>query len=229
MPTIRVGGRPRQIEEDAIVRAGRAIGMADLSLNAVAGRLDVSAAALYRHVDGRWGLERLVGEDLLGELELVDDPDQGTVEHLLSFGRQLYDFAVRHPGLPAYLQTLSPRGESGERLLSHEVAALGRRGYAPDAALVLCSAVASLTIGLAAADAQRAHGDGLREQQEQVLTRLLGHGELGESHRALPAVGHTDYVHLVLTAAIRGLVDAAPPHRTVPQIVEALRSHEEEV
>ncbi|WP_229568323.1 MULTISPECIES: TetR family transcriptional regulator [Rhodococcus] len=37
--------------------------MQQLSLNAVASRLGVSAAALYRHVDGRWGLERLVAHD----------------------------------------------------------------------------------------------------------------------------------------------------------------------
>lgn len=223
MPIAHVGGRPRQIEVTDIVRAGRALGMRDLSLSGVAAALGVSATALYRHVDGRWGLERLVGEDLLADLKLIDDPSHDTPTHLLSFGLQLHGFAVRHPGLSAYLQTLFPRGAGGERLLTDEVAALRRRGYASDAALVLSGAVASLSIGLAAAaDAQREHAEGLGEQQQQVLTRLLGHAELGDPHRALPEVVHTDYVRLVLTAAIRGLVDAAPPGRTVPEMVSSL-------
>ena len=70
----QIGGRPRQIEVEDILRASRAVGMRALSLNAGSSRLDVSAAALYRHVEGRWGLERLLGEQLLGELQLHDDP-----------------------------------------------------------------------------------------------------------------------------------------------------------
>ncbi|GAA1138275.1 TetR family transcriptional regulator [Ornithinicoccus hortensis] len=64
----RVGGRPPRIDRADIVRAGRALGMAGLSVKAVAAELGVSATALYRHVDGRWGLERLVGESLLSDL-----------------------------------------------------------------------------------------------------------------------------------------------------------------
>lgn len=229
MPLAHVGGRPRQIEATDIVRVGRDLGMRDLSLSAVAAALGVSTTALYRHVDGRWGLERLVGESLLADLHLVDDPDHDTPRHLVSFGLQLHGFAVRHPGLAAYLQTLFPRGSGGEQLLRDEVAALRRRGYTADTALVLCGAVASLSIGLAAAaDAQREHAEGLGEQQQQVLTRLLGHAELGDPHRALPEVVHTDYVRLVLTAAIRGLVDAAPPGRPVPAIVAALSADGED-
>ena len=48
---------------------GRDLGMRRLSINGVAARLGVSATALYRHVEGRWELERLVGESLLAELE----------------------------------------------------------------------------------------------------------------------------------------------------------------
>ena len=48
---VRVGGRPRQIERADIIRAGRDVGLADLTMGAVASRLGVTTTALYRHVD----------------------------------------------------------------------------------------------------------------------------------------------------------------------------------
>lgn len=199
--------------------------MRRLSLNAVAARLGVSATALYRHVDGRWGLERVVGESLLADLRLHDDRAHDTVRHLLSFGLQLRAFILQHPGLAAYLQTLFPRGESGRRLLADEVDALGRRGYAPDAAIVLCGAVASLTIGYVAAEqTQQERAEGLEVEQRDATGRLLADDRLGVAHRALPAVTSAEYVRLVLTAAIRGLVEAAPPGRPVAEVIAGLHA-----
>jgi AcrR family transcriptional regulator len=104
----RQGGRPPLIAVDDVVRVGRELGMQRLSINAIAQRLGVSATALYRHVESRWALERLVGESLLAELELRDDPMADTEPHLLSFGLQLRDFTAGRPGLAAYLQVLFP-------------------------------------------------------------------------------------------------------------------------
>ncbi|MBU8841770.1 TetR/AcrR family transcriptional regulator, partial [Mycolicibacterium goodii] len=75
--TARVGGRPPLITVADIVSVGRELGMRRLSINAVAPRLGVSATALYRHIDGRWELERLVGESLLADLELGQDDSGG--------------------------------------------------------------------------------------------------------------------------------------------------------
>ncbi|MFT4296048.1 MAG: hypothetical protein QM582_11620 [Micropruina sp.] len=223
--TTRVGGRPRQVDVADIVRAGRELGLRDLSLNAVAARLGVTATALYRHVDGRWGLERLVGESLLDDLVLVDDPAHDTLRHLLSFGLQLRTFIVHRPGLAGYLQTLFPRGASGRRLMADELAALVRRGYAEDAAIVLSSAVASLAIGYAAAEeAQRDRADGLDGQRDDALAGLRVDERLAPGHADLPVVESEEYVRLMLTAAIGGLLAAAPPGRPVRQIVAELRA-----
>ncbi len=221
----RVGGRPRQIDTADIVRAGRELGLRRLSLNAVAARLDVTATALYRHVEGRWGLERLVGESLLGDLVLVDDPAHDTLRHLLSFGLQLRAFILDRPGLAGYLQTLFPRGESGRRLMADELAALVRRGYAEDAAIVLSSAVASLAIGYAAAEeAQRDRADGLDGQRDDALAALRADQRLASGHADLPVVEAEEYVRLMLTAALGGLLAVAPPGRPVGQIIADLRA-----
>ncbi len=222
---VRVGGRPRQIERDDIVRVGRDLGLAELSVKAVASALGVSSTALYRHVDGRWGLERLVGESILAELDLDDDPAHDVPRHLLSFGLQIRRFILRNPGLAEYLQTLFPRGEGGRRLLAIETEALGRRGYAPEAAIVLSSAVASVAIGYTAAEeAQRARSVGLDDERRDALAAVLADDRLGEAHRALPETDPDDYVRLWLAGAIRGFVDAAPPGRPVAEIVADLRA-----
>lgn len=219
----RIGGRPRRIETDDIVRVGRELGLRQLSLNAVADRLGVSSAALYRHVDGRWGLERLVGESILADVQLVDDPADDAAAHLVSFGLQLRAALLGSPGLSAYVQTLFPRGGSGRRLLLTEVAALGRRGYSPDAAIVLSSAVASMAIGYAAAeDLQRQHAEDWSAQERRAADELRTDPLLGEAHRLLPAFDADEYVRRWLGAAVRGFVEAAPPGRSAQEIWAAL-------
>lgn len=225
MGTTARGGRRPLIHVDDIVRAGRGLGMARLSMNAVASELGVSATALYRHVQGRWELERLVGESLLAELVLHDDPAHDTPRHLLSFGGQLRAFVLAHPGLGSYLQVLFPRGDAGARLLADEVAALERRGYATDAAIVLSGAVASLSIATAVAEereAEAAASTGYPDERAAVIAQLAGDSRFGAAHTTLPQVTPEDFSRLVLTAAIRGLLAVAPPGRPVPDVVAEL-------
>lgn len=219
----RVGGRPRQIETEDIVRAGREIGLHELSLSAVASRLGVSSTALYRHVDGRWGLESIVGESILGDLDLVDDPAHNTSQLLLSFGMQLRSFILENPGLAAYVQTLFPRGQSGRHLLAVVAHSLAQRGYATDAAIVLSAAVASVAIGYAASeDIQRQRAEGRDQQEQTALAELREDPQLGEAAWGLPDIDSDEYVRLWLGAVVRAFVDAAPPGRSPEEIREAL-------
>ncbi|MGO2860803.1 MAG: TetR/AcrR family transcriptional regulator [Brevibacterium sp.] len=222
---MRIGGRPRQIETDDIIAAGRGIGLRELSLNAVASRLGVSSAALYRHVANRWGLEQLVGESLLADLDLRDDPDHDAQTQLLSFGIQLFDFVVEHPGLASYVQTLFPRGESGRRLLARETAAIEARGYSTDAAIVLTSAVATQTIGHAAAeDAQRARSEGWDTQREEAIEGMRNVDRLYQAHHRLPQLSMPHYARLMLATTVRAIVDILPPGRDVGEVIAELEA-----
>lgn len=222
---MRIGGRPRQLEIDDIVAAGRDIGLRELSLGGVASRLGVSSAALYRHVENRWGLEQLVGESLLADLKLPDDPDHDVPTQLLSFGIALFDFVVEQPGLVSYVQTLFPRGEAGRRLLSTETAAIERRGYSTDAAIVLCSAVATQAIGHAAAeDAQRARAEGWDSQREDAIEGMRSVERLFEAHHRLPQLSMPRYARLMLAATVRAIVDILPPGRDVSEVLDELES-----
>lgn len=230
MPTVasRQGGRPPLITLDDVIAIGRDLGMRRLSINAVASRLGVTATALYRYVEGRWELERLVGESLLAELDLRDDPDVDTEEHLLSFAVQLQDFTAAHPGLASYLQVLFPRGDAGRRLLAVEVDALSRRGYSPDGAILLSSAVATLVISLAAREESNAgatggdHASGFAAERDAVANRLAGDPQLGAAHIGVSQVSNAEFVRLLVAASIRGLVAVIAPGRPIDEVVVEL-------
>ncbi|WP_110797769.1 TetR/AcrR family transcriptional regulator [Mycolicibacterium setense] len=222
----RVGGRPPLIAVTDIVAAGRELGMRNLSINAVAARLGVSATALYRHISGRWELERLVGESLLAELEFVDDPARSVEDHLLAFGVSLHRYALTYPGLAAYMQVLFPRGEAGARLLADEIAALGRRGYTAEAAALLSSSVAVLAIGLAAQHELKAEAsggdDGFVLERDAAAERLAGDAALGPVHTAGMQLRSPQYLEFLMTALIRGLLTSVAPGRPITDIVADL-------
>jgi AcrR family transcriptional regulator len=224
----RVGGRPPLIAVGDIIAAGRELGMRRLSVNAVATRLGVSATALYRHIDGRWELERLVGESLLAELRLDDDSADSIEEHLLAFGMTLHRFALAHPGLAGYMQLLFPRGESGARLLSDEVSILRRRGYTAEAAALLSSSVALVAVGVAAQHeikTEASHSDdGYDRERDAAAQRLAADAELGPVHTAGMQLTGEQYLELLLNAVIRGLLTAAAPGRSIDDIVAELTS-----
>jgi AcrR family transcriptional regulator len=230
MPTLtsRPGGRPPLITLDDVIAIGRDLGMRRLSINAVAARLGVTATALYRHVGSRWELERLVGESLLAELDLRDDPDADTEQHLLSFALQLQDFCAEHPGLASYLQVLFPRGYAGRQLVAAELEAISRRGYFGDTAVLLASVVATLVISLAAREESNAgatggeHATGFVAERDAVDDRLTADPQLGAAHIGATQVSNSEFVRLLLAASIRGLVAEIPPGRQVGEVVAAL-------
>ncbi len=173
-------GRPPRITVDDIERVGVRIGLRDLTVQAVALELGVSSTALYRHVDGKFGLETVVGERILSDLQIADNPDHDAAEHLLSSAQQLRAFLLAHPGLPAYVQLLFPRGPAGEALLAGEVAALIRRGCSPEAAMMATTTVALIVISVAAAEENRrehaARIPGMAERRQEALESYVDHG-----------------------------------------------------
>lgn len=220
-PRRKTGGRQAQITVADIEREGVELGLPNLTVNGVATALGVSPTALYRHVDGKLGLEALVGEAVLRELRIVDDPDHGLEQHLLSFAQQIHAFVLRHPGLAAYMQGLFPRGESGIRLMRDAIEALGRRGYSPAGAVLIGSTVASLAINLATAEERHRpyFDDSHRRELEKVYALIEADEVLRAAHAELPEITSGSYFRMVMTGCIRGLVAAAPPSRPV---VEAL-------
>jgi AcrR family transcriptional regulator len=223
-PRRKTGGRQAQIGLADIEREGVRIGLANLTVNGVAGALGVTPAALYRHVDGKLGLESLVGEAVLDELHLADNPAHDLDTHLLSFARQLRSFVLDRPGLAAYMQGLFPRGRAGIRLQREAIEALGRRGYGAAAAVMVSGTVAALAINLVAAEErhQPYENGPYQRELEKVYALLAADEVLATVHAELPHISRSDYFGMVMTACIRGLTTAAPPDRSVADVLSDL-------
>lgn len=210
-----MAGRPPRISQEAIVAAGVKLGMEHLSLTAVASELDVSAAALYRHIDGRWELERIVGEAILEKLTIHDDPGLSVEQYLLSFSRQLQAFIDTHPGMGGYLAVLFPRGTAGAALLRNTTKALQDRGVPTPVALVLPTTVSSLTIALAALaerDRQGRANAGYAEELARAEAVVQAEGELGAVAAQMPPVSPEGFSQILIAAAISDLLHVAERH-----------------
>lgn len=200
----RPGGRPPKIAIADIERAGVRLGLRALTVPAVAAELGVTTAALYRHVDGKFGLETLVGERILADLDLVDDPTHDVAEHLVSMAVQLREFLMAHPGLTTYVQVLFPRGRSGEALLAREVATLVARGCSPDAAVMAGTTVALLVISLTAAEESRrehsAHLEAIEERRQRALQSYVEQG------MDQPEMDQDAYFRYVISSCLHGIL-----------------------
>lgn len=212
---MRTGGRPASFTVADVVAAGKRIGLNELTMQRVADALGVTTAAIYRHVPSRSALETLVGEAILDELRLTDDPAQPLVPHLVGFALQLRRFTHDHPGTAAYMLRLFPRGQSGIRLMEQELYALGERGYDPAAATVIASGIATLALGVSVAEQEQAAVAG-SEVVEHALTAIAGSALLRQAKAGIPDHTTEDYFMLLLTSAAEGLVARLPPGAPIP-------------
>lgn len=210
---MKSGGRAPTFALPDVIAAGVALGLSDLTVQAVADALGVTPAAIYRHVAGRAELETLVGEAIFAGLELPDAPEDDAAAQLVAFGERLREFTLARPGSAAYLQRLFPRGPSGVRLLEAQIGALGGRGYSPAAATALSSAVATVTLGAVIAEEARSTVD--EDTAQKALAAMSASAPVMAAVAGLPEHTPGDYFRLLLTATARGLVALLPPGAAV--------------
>lgn len=148
-------------------------------------------------------------------MELTDDPADPPVDHLVGFACQLREFTLWHPGSASYFLRLFPRGPSGIRLLEQQIAALGRRGYDPAAAVILSSAIATVALGAIVAEQERtavlADADAISAATAAVAESAV----LRQASAGIPAHTQEDYFVFMLTATAQGLVAHYPPGRPI--------------
>jgi TetR/AcrR family transcriptional regulator, tetracycline repressor protein len=79
------------------------VGVEKLTMRAVAARLDVSAMALYHHVEDKDELLRMVGDDVLGRLQLPRPDDGDWREQFIGVSLAAVDALLEVPGLSSVL------------------------------------------------------------------------------------------------------------------------------
>jgi TetR/AcrR family transcriptional regulator, tetracycline repressor protein len=122
------------------------VGVDKLTMRAVAGRLGVSAMALYHHVEDKDELVRMVGDDLLRNIKLPN-PDSGDCrERLMSVVMKTNESLLTVPGLSSVLLT-SKLLPNARTLLVFCLHQFERGGLDRDAAQEAYAAVQQLALG----------------------------------------------------------------------------------
>lgn len=98
-PQRRRVGRPPRISRDQIAEAAHEIGLADLTLKAVAAQLGVSVAGLYHHIDGKDDLMRLAAEYSATRVRLPEDEGQHWALWLLEWAIYNLNAFLAEPAL----------------------------------------------------------------------------------------------------------------------------------
>lgn len=122
------------------------VGVENLTMRSVAARLGVSAMALYHHVEDKAELLRMVGDDLLGQIELPE-PDSGDVRELfITIVRATMDALRSVPGLSSVLLA-SKLLPNAREILLYCIHLFERAGLDRDAAREAYAAVHQLVLG----------------------------------------------------------------------------------
>ncbi|MEV8020312.1 TetR/AcrR family transcriptional regulator C-terminal domain-containing protein [Streptomyces sp. NPDC086554] len=178
-PKPRRGPKPA-LSLDRIARAGSEIadteGLAAVSMQRIAGLLDVTKMALYRYVPGKAELVALMVEATIGEAPLPDGPRGDWRQQLDDWARQLATVFHRHPWLLD--ATVGPRimGPGELAWMEQALAALDGTGLTGaermDAVVLLSGHVREIT--------QQARAAGPAGAAEAQLSDTLG--ELMRTH-----------------------------------------------
>jgi AcrR family transcriptional regulator len=122
------------------------VGVEKVTMRAVAARLDVSAMALYHHVEDKDELLRLVGDDILGHLELPDDDAGDWRELFTSVSMAAVDALLEVPGLSSVLLT-SKLLPNARRLVQFCIHQFERAGLDHATAQEVYAGVQTLVLG----------------------------------------------------------------------------------
>lgn len=144
-------GRPPRISRERIVEAAVEIGLSDLTLKAVADRLDVSVAALYHHVAGKDDLLRLAAASSAGRLRFPEDVGQHWAVWLLEWAKYTREAFVADPALLDHFIEADISAEVMAPRVEVILAALSRRGFTAGEARAAYEMVSAQAIGSAVA------------------------------------------------------------------------------
>jgi AcrR family transcriptional regulator len=160
----------------AIISAG---GAAALSMRALATRLGVVPAALYRHVRSKEQLYDLVLDRVLAEVGCQADPALPWAGQVTALARRLRAVLEDHPGIAALLQTRDPISPASLALAEAFLAPLQAAGLPGRQAALAFRLIYDYTLGFALSDPT--------SPGEQRVQDTATRAELHAFLRSLPA------------------------------------------
>ncbi len=172
--------RQRTLTRQAIVDAALAIvdeqGLDALTMRSVASALGTGPASLYAHVASKDELIEAVVEQVIGEIEIGEEPDpERWIEQLLQMGRQMRAMWAGHRDLARASFARIPLGENA--LVGTEwMISVMRAGGLSDRAIGLGVDLLALYIGaIAYEDSLESFGELAPEQIAEFIAELRGY------------------------------------------------------
>jgi AcrR family transcriptional regulator len=154
-------------------------GVDALSMRALATRLGVVPAALYRHVRNKEQLHDLVVDEVLAEVDHKVDHHRAWTEQVKILAHRLRNALENHPGIAGLLKTRDPLGPHSLALAEAFLAALHPAGLPKRETGLAFSLVYDYTLGFALSSPTSAN----EQRVQDAATRNKLHAFL----RALPA------------------------------------------
>lgn len=144
-------GRPRTITDAAIILAGKAMTLPEVTVAGIAEALGVSEMSIYRRTGGIAALRLLVADGIVAsasfELPVTRDPE----DTLVGIAEQLRDFVIEHPGIATHLTRLDrSSSRTLEQIEQAQAAFAAQHHLTPAQASILVSTIAEHAVALAA-------------------------------------------------------------------------------
>jgi AcrR family transcriptional regulator len=152
-------------------------GVDALSMRALATRLDVVPAALYRHVRNKEQLHDLVLDEVLAEVETRVEEHAPWTGRITELAHRLRAVLEAHPGIAGLLKTRDPLGPHSLALAEAFLAPLHQAGLPPREAGLAYSLIYGYTLGFAldgpsSVNEQRVHDAATRADLHAFLSAL---------------------------------------------------------
>jgi AcrR family transcriptional regulator len=169
-------GRPARIDRDAVLRSGLALadelGLASVTMQAVAGRLGVTPMALYRHVGSKAELLDGLVERLLTEFPMPS-PGLPWDERLTAVAQGIRRVARRHPAVFPLLLERPAATPVALRVRGGVYDALADAGVEPDEIARTERLVSTAILGFAVSEVAGRFSRHSRRLLDGDFTRLL--------------------------------------------------------
>jgi len=160
------------------LKAIAADGVGALSMRALATRLGVVPAALYRHVRSKQQLHDLLVDGVLAEVDCKVDPSLAWTERVKALAHRLRSVLEDHPGVAGLLKTRDPLGPHSLALAEAFLAPLQAAGRPERETGLAFFLIYDYTVGFALTDRNAVN--------EQRLQDAATRAELHEFMRSLP-------------------------------------------
>ena len=218
-------GRPARLTAQAVIDAAKEVGLASVTLAAVADRLGVSIAAIYRYVKNREELVSLAAFDVALKRQTPAEAHGDWREFARGYARSMVEWLSAEPQLIVETMNGTMGVDAEVDFIELFISTLRKSGFTGEEAIQLHHSVAMLAIGAAAgAVATRAsYSAGVtRETSIRMMLDKRSPQELPEVRKAFAAyvdVGPHQW-HQAIDALILGVSHARgePTQRSISAV-----------